>query len=566
MNKIVINYDQKRLEAVSEIANLVAVTAGPYGQNVEFIGGNAPMMFRDGYRVLDKFLPQDDLTLGVKYRMQEAAYRTVRTAGDGSTTTTILLRWIYENAISWIASQQNDAGLPVSRRDIANGIRYAAGWCLERLKEADKIDISTDEGKRLLKMVATLAGSNNEKIGDAIANLIIAVGRDGYVMTEYDQRATDLSYEIKSGYRMPFGLIHPSMLPKGRREVTIQNAFVAMSKDIITNIDNLRPIISAWREYCNREEKIFPLAVIAPGIDADAQATMINRTIAKDRPEYSAPMWGMLPEGRLPWFGVKVIADASVWEDLEAITGAKAFSSRENRSIKYFKPESAIVMPSVVLSMEESVLHINDEALADSGLVSRLREMATAADEPTQIESRIARLEGRVGVVRIPVHSQAMRYWASEVFEDAYLASISAIEKGIVPGAGKALCSLSAELTEKYEGGNSASFDAGVYAVIDALPFVVRHLLNNGGVPEQRVDQIAEGWFLTGGWGTIKMNDVQLSNLCGNVPIPAIMEDGRVSGVIDSAAAIAAAIQSAAEEAADWVETSQCVVPGSYKQ
>jgi chaperonin GroEL len=568
MNKEVLNYDAKRLDAVTDIASLVATTAGPYGQNVEFIGGESPLMIRDGYKVLQKFSPADDLMLGLKFRMQEAAYRTVRAAGDGSTTTTILMRWIYENAIDWIHEQkaeENNSPFPVSRRDIANGIRHAGKICVEALENADKIDITTDKGKSLLRMVATLAGSNDAQIGNAIAEIIIAIGKDGYVMTEYDPNIKEMSYEIKSGYTMPYGLIHNTMLPRGRKDITIQDAYVAVCKDLISTVDTLRPIIMAWKEYCQREQSIFPLVLIVPGIDADAMATILNRSMTEDRKGWENPIWSLLPGIRLPWFCVKVQAVNEVWEDIEAITGAKVFSSRENRSVKYFKPDSGIVMPSIVLSMEQSVLHINTEALETSGIVSRLKESLEGAEDRQALESRIARLEGRVGVVRIPVHSQAKRSWTAEVFEDAYLAAISAIEKGIVPGAGKKLISLGEKVGATRFKAVSPSYAAGLAAVGASLSNIFRTLLENGGVPVNRIEGIVNVLSQKDDWSTISLNDSMLSNLCGEVPIQAMLEDGRKTGVIDSAAAVSAAISSACEEVADWVETSKCVVPASYR-
>lgn len=569
MNKIVLDFDSKRRDAVSEIADLVATTAGPYGQNVEFIGRDFPVMIRDGYQVLKNFSPQDDLVLGMKLRMQEAAQRTVRAAGDGSTTTTILLRWIYDAAIQWIHGQDSDNGNPVSRREIARGIRKAGHLCVESLKKADKIDIKTKKGQKLLEMVATLAGSNNPDIGKSIAEIIIAVGADGFVMTEHDPKAEKVSYEVKSGYRMPFGVIHNTMLPRGKASFTIQDAYVAITKDMVSTIDMLRPIIEGWKTFCQRNQSIFPLVVIAPGIDADALATLINRTKAANPKAWEDPIWSLLPGDRLPWFGIKVSASNEVWEDIESITGAKVFSSRENRSVKYFKPESGIVMPSVVIGLDECVLHIDPESLESSGLVARLRELAETADDRSALEGRIARLEGRVGVVKIPVYSNANKSWSAEVFEDAYLAAVSAINHGICPGAGKQLIVLGEEIREylyQINGVSTPSFVSGVVSVIDGLGTVLRELLDNGGVPYERREALASRLASGDKWETILLDDAMLTNLHGNVPFDAMLSDGRATGVIDSAAAVSAAILSATDEAADWVETSQCVIPGSYKQ
>jgi chaperonin GroEL (HSP60 family) len=215
--------------------------------------------------------------------------------------------------------------------------------------------------------------------------------------------------------------------------------------------------------------------------------------------------------------------------------------------------------------MEQSVLHINPEALENSGIVSRLKESLEGAEDRQALESRIARLEGRVGVVRIPVHSQAKRSWTAEVFEDAYLAAISAIEKGIVPGAGKKLISLGEKIGATRFKAVSPSYAAGLAAVGASMSNIFRTLLENGGVPVNRIEDIVNVLSQKDDWSTISLNDSMLSNLCGDAPIQAMLEDGRKTGVIDSAAAVSAAISSACEEVADWVETSKCVVPASYR-
>ena len=102
--------------------------------------------------------------------------------------------------------------------------------------------------------------------------------------------------------------------------------------------------------------------------------------------------------------------------------------------------------------------------------------------------------------------------------------------------------------------------------MIDGLGTVLRKLLDNGGVPYERREALANRLASGDKWETILLDDAMLTNLHGNVPFDAMLSDGRATGVIDSAAAVSAAILSATDEAADWVETSQCVIPGSYKQ
>lgn len=546
MGKIVIDYDSQRLEAAREIADLVASTAGPYGQNVHHFSHDYPVMYRDGLKVIEKYNPNSTLGLGIKLLMAGAAGRTVRNAGDGSTTTTVLLRWIVENATEAIRLAEENKR-PVSRRGIANGIRKAGAACVKLLESADRIDIKTEKGQERLRQVATLAGSNDPEIGNAVADTIIAVGTDGYVITEYDPKIAAIETETRGGYRMPFGVISTSMLGH-RSSITLENAFVAIVKDALNTNEQISKILMAWKGYCDADEKMYPLVVLCPAIAADAQNIMLNR---RGKPGPNGE-----PGQLLPWFVVRVPAGNEVWEDLFAVTGAADLSGK---SVQYFTAKNGALVSNVVLSEKETVIHINDESLQKSGLVNRLSEVLKVAgdDEAPAIESRIARLEGRVGVIKIPVSTSAKRAWTGEVFEDAYRAAISAVKHGIAPGAGRTLCRLSMQLP--WDG--PVSEQVGIKAVYLALPQVTASLLRNGGVPNSIVDTII-GWAQANDvqWSTILLNDENLANLHDeNGWINAIV-DGRDAGVVDSAEVLKSAILAATGEAADWVETLNAIV------
>ncbi len=542
MAKIVENYDLKRLDAAVEIASLVARTAGPYGHNVHFFNGDSPVMYRDGFKVLQKYQSADPLTAGVKRLMEEAAFRTVSTAGDGSTTTTILLRWIYENALSAI-EQSGDA--MISRRAIAAGIRMAAEDCISLLEQSDRLDLSNPVHHKLLRDVATLAGSNDPVVGNAVADVILAIGTDGHVITEFDPKASAVSVELRPGYRFGAGVIHPSMLPVGRASVTVQDAFVAIVKDHINKNEDLIPtVIKHWKMYCDADEKMHPLVLICGGIDSDAMATMIHR-----RDQHG---------NRLPWYTIRVSGGPEAWEDLSAITGVKQISSREGRGLQYFTAKHAAHVPSMVLSMTETIMDINEEALEASGLVGRLKEQAAADTDPSLIEARIARLEGRVGVIKIPLTSGAQKSWASEVFEDAYLASVSAVKHGICPGGGRQLCKIAKYLESKI--GIYPSFDIGYQSVRNALDAITMTIMENGGITPEQVSDVVEMFTDTKQpWHTILFDEEAL--FAANAgQLTSLFKDGRKTGVIDSAEAIKAAIRSASDEAANWIETSSVVV------
>lgn len=547
MSKIVTDYDQKRQEVATEICDLVASTAGPFGGNVIFFNQGYPKMYRDGKKVLESYDPNDNVALGIKHLMHGAATRTVRAAGDGSTTTTILLTHIYNAAMQEIAKSKSS----VSRRAIAQQIRDAGAAAIEALSGAERLALETERGRKLLCDVATLAGGNDPEIGKVVSDVIIAIGIDGYVVTEYSPDVHEISVDYKGGYQMPFGVISKNLLPPGRASITLSDAFVALAKDHISTNEHLLKIIATWQRYCDADNKIYPLVLLCGGIDASAQATLMHRTIQPGS-------WKMMPQGGMaPWFCIRV-STADAWEDIEAITGVKAPSGREGRGIDYFTAANCTLMPSVVVGAKDSMLEINDASLEKSGIVSRLREMLEGAgdEEKAAIEARIARLEGRVGSIKIPFSSDAKKHWTAEVFEDAYLAAISAVKEGITPGAGKTFYILADHITARQPS------TVGSRSVRAAFESVLITILMNGGIPKVGVE-LAVDYYMNTCDGEFRGRVLPLNNetlsAIRDAHINSVIADYKECGVIDSAAVIKAAIQSATDEAADWIETPNAV-------
>ena len=537
MDKIT-EYDRDRFDISRRITELVASTAGPWGGNVHFFSGDNPKMYRDGMRVLENWDPKGLKEHGVKALMLEAARRTVRAAGDGSTSTTILLHAIYKNALALIEV----ADTPVSRREVGRGIRDAAKWAAEEIdKTAWRLDIADPAAEKTLRDIATLAGGNDPEIGDAIVDALLAVGVDGDINSEFDARVEKVTVETRPGYKLPFGVIHNSMLPNGRASVLVQDAFCAFIAESLNTNEQLSFILKAWSAYCEANGAIQPLVIFCAGIDAEALNTMIHRTNNKGQ--------------KLPWYCVRVQATAEIWEDLEAITGALAPNGKQGRSVAYFTAKHSVVIPKVILSEKTAVIDIDPEKLEASGLTYRLAEKIkeVSEDDAAPLRSRFARLEGRTGTIKVPIKTMANRSWIAEVLEDAYLAAKSAVKHGYCPGAGKSLCALVPDVLLPQ---NSSQL-IGAEAFTGSLIEVTVALLKNGGLPEDRAVSVSAQLTLDG-TKTICLNSDTQATLAagGNVPFV----DAKEFGIIDSAEALKSAILFAAEEAADWIETPNVVI------
>ena len=515
---MVTDYDKKRAEIAQEITDLVATTSGPYGTNVHVFTRQGVKMYRDGKKVLEAYQPKDLTGDGIKQLMLSAADRTVRKAGDGSTTTTILLNEIYRLALLQLDGRS-------SRRQVARLIRQEKASIIAYLREKAKVlSLGNPEDRRLLQHVATIAGNNDPQIGAVVSGVICDVGKDGYVVTEYDENVTDLCFETRPGYRLPHGILHATMLPTGRSRVQITDPVVAIVKQSLTTNEQLSKIVAAWSGFCQAQDGNLnrPLLIICTGIESEARNTAIMRSIGGQR---------------MPWYVVSAPGDFRMWEDLEAISGADMISGSEKKSVLYFTMKNAVIMPSVTIGVNETILPIDLQALQQNGLIERLKSLEADAstDQKAEIKSRIARLEGRVGVIKVPKATMARDSWTSEVLEDAYLASVSALEDGVLPGAGRAL---------------SACLSQGLYTPVRAaLPKVMETLLKNGANQSESIEMFVVQACRDFSDETISLDD------SFEVRIVNAFEDG----ILDSAAAVIAAVENACEEAADWIETPNCI-------
>lgn len=544
------NYYGLRADAAKEVADLVASTAGPYGSNVDIHTPNGLLMIRDGYKVLEQFNPKPGIIRAVAWRMMGAAHRTANSAGDGTTTTTVLISKIF----NWL---KNDITTG-SSREIARGIRQAANDAAFLLDSGTiDLDLSKDSGKKTLRHAATLAGGNDPVIGNNIADMLIAIGEDGHISVEWSDDIQQVDHQIKDGYRTHHGLVHKDLLPTGRMGIKLKDALVVLVNDPINTKAQANNVIKVWREYCRTENKVVPMILFCAHIDADAKSMMLHRTDVMTGDAVQAP-----------WYTV-VVNTVNAWDDLAAVTGAKVISSRHGRGAGRMSVDDCAIVDGISLSMTETIVEVNPDKLKESGLIDRLKETMQDTDEEQRdvTRKRIAQLEGRVGVIRVPRSTQAKASWYIEVIEDAVRAAKDAIKNGVSAGAGRTLIDVSVRMEALLEDNNlSESFKLGYMAVVESLYAITERLLQNGGVSDGMIGEVIE---------TMKSdtNSHNTINLSADA-LPALLAGGEdwgkfygpctENGVLDATGALISAVSASCNEVADWVETKYAAIPENY--
>tara|TARA_B100000214_G_scaffold342844_1_gene290921 strand:- start:91 stop:1683 length:1593 start_codon:yes stop_codon:yes gene_type:complete len=419
----IINFDilarDKLLEGVNILADAVCVTMGPLGMNVVIESpGNHPVVTKDGVTVAKAVRVKDSFrNLGIDV-VKEAASRTAETAGDGTTTATVIARSIFSEGLKMMA-----AGY--SSRDLIKGIKVSSEDIIKNISNISRPVDGSDE----IMNVATISANGEKEIGNLITSAVERLGVDGVITVETAKGfKSDLvvveGMQINRGYLSPYFVNDTEKM-----SVEFENPRILLCNQKISSIHKISHLL---------EESLrsgIPILIIANDVDGDAmQGLVVNSTrgnlkaCAIKSPGFGNARIGMVDDLSL-MLGTKVIdvVDDSIssisLEDLG--TCSKVTITRSSATfVDCVAPKSEI---------EERTKQLR-EALDDS----RISE-----DEEMVLRVRLARLAGGVGIIRVGGATEGELIERKDRVDDALSATQAAIDEGIVPGGG--ICLLAAE-------------------------------------------------------------------------------------------------------------------------
>ena len=430
---------------ITKLTQAVSSTLGASGKCVilEDSAGK-PMITKDGVTVAEAITLLDPVENMGATLLKEAARKTVREAGDGTTTATVLAHSILEEAYK-ISNK-------VSSRDLKNDISKTVKKVISYL---DKISIPVTGD--MIDQVATISTNNDPVLGKIIANAFRAVGKNGVVILE----PTDLSetvYELIDGVQYNRGL-------KNVHFVTNQDIKTAeLDKPLVllieSEVDNVRKIQNIL-EYAIKNNR--SLLIIA---DVDQQvlsALAMNKIKGNIKVNViDAPVYG--------------ISKKEVLDDLSILTGATVINEDLGDDIDLIEPEHLGECLKSVTSELDTILQIGSMPEAVLELISKLESDLKATKDPVliqKLEKRLARLSAKVAIVKVGANSEVELQEKQARVEDAICATKAAIKEGIVPGGGIALLNAAQNINA-----TSKSEEALLQAV--QAPF--RTILNNAGI------------------------------------------------------------------------------------
>ena len=406
---------QKLLNGANKLADAVASTLGPRGQNVIlYKRGAGPVITKDGVSVARVVELDDDYEQAAVEVLRQAALETERTSGDGTTTSTVLAR-----AILVAANKHITAG--ASSIDIKRGIDLAVEAICDKVTEMSQPVSSEEE----IRHVATVSANGDEAIGTLIASAVDAAGKDGAITIE-ESRSLETSMEITEGFQFDGGFVSPQFITDERRAaVDYRDCLVLVTDESLDNVEEVLPLL----ELVARDGR--PFILVAEEIEGQLLAALIINRMRNGMKisAIKAPRYG--EERR------------SILEDLALVTGATLISKDSGISLKNIKLEHLGCAKRIETNKRYTTIADGETDYDEldkrlSSLRAQL-EVTETIPEAERIQERITRLSSGVAVVRIGGATEIEVTEKKHRVEDALEAVRSAQEDGIVPGGGAAL-------------------------------------------------------------------------------------------------------------------------------
>ena len=451
------NAKQRIIYGVDKLTQAVKSTLGASGKCVIYEDARGkPVITKDGVTVAESVVLFDPVENIGATLIKEAARNTVREAGDGTTTATV----IAEALIKEVDRQGKDTSIRETKEGINSG--------LEKVNEyLEKVSVNI-EGD-MLESVSSISSNNDIALGKIIAEAYKEVGKDGVVLMEESE--TEKTYvELVDGVQMDVGLTSPHFTTDTEKQRAIlEDPLVLIVGSEIPNIRKIQKIL----EFVIKNKK--PLLIVAP-VDQQVKAALLMNKVKGNIKVNIID---------LPGFGP---TKQDTIEDLALLTGAKVINEELGDDLDLIDVDCLGKCEKSVTDDKNTVLTTYD--VADS-LDDRIEEVKKIIKNEKHAflkkkhEDRLAMLTGSVGIVRVGANSKVELKEKRDRAEDAIYATKAALKEGIVPGGGIALLNASDNISAK---------PGGEQILMEAIRAPFNVILENAGIENTNSNMNPDGY------------------------------------------------------------------------
>ncbi len=496
---------------LAKAAKAVKVTLGPRGRNVvleKSYGG--PRITNDGVSIAKEISFKDKFeNMGAEI-VKEVASKSNDIAGDGTTTTVVVLEALVDEGLGAMGTGANAMA-------VRAGMEKARDAAVKELKALAK----PVAGSKEVQQVAAIS-AESETLGTIIAETVEKVGKNGVVTVEESQ-GTELSYEVVEGLQIDKGYVSPYLVTNPERmEAEVKDALILITDKKISAVEDFLPLLEKVAQSGRKE-----LVIVAEDVEGQALTTLI---VNKLRGAFN------VVAVKAPGYGDK---KKEMLADIATVVGAQVISADTGITFENATLSMLGKAARVVAGKDTTVFVGGKGKKADIGArvaqLQALIEQTTSKFDQEKLQERIAKLSGGVAVIRVGAATETEMKYLKDKIDDAVKATKAAMEEGIVAGGGSAL----AKIAKKLEAGSaklSGDEKTGYDIVVRALEQPLRQIALNGGKDDAGtiVARVQEG---KAGAGYDAVADVIVEDMIGEGIIdPVKVTRGAVENAVSAAA------------------------------
>jgi chaperonin GroEL len=515
--------DARRLleVGVDKLANTVKVTLGPRGRNVVIEKKfGAPTVIADGVTIAKEIEVENRFENMGAQLIREVSSKTNDTAGDGTTTATVLAQAIFKEGIRNVAAGSNATQIKI-------GVEKAVNAIVEELTK-----VSTPvKGFKAIKQVATIS-ANDEELGELVAKVIDTVGKDGVVTVE-ESKSTETLFEIVEGLQIDKGFLSPYFVTDPTRmEAIYEEPLILFYEKKIGNVQDLIPML----EKVLRSGR--PFIIVAEDVENECLATLVLNRIRGNL---------SLAAVKAPGFGDRRKA---MLEDMAILTGGQFISDDLGMKLENVGVDMLGTCARIVITKETTtIVGGKGKKEAIEGRKKQIKQAIETTDssyDKEKLQERLAKLSGGVAVVKVGAATETALKEKKARIEDALAATRAGLEEGIVPGGGVALLQAGKVLEGlKLEGDEQI----GLNIIRKALEAPIRAIADNAGAE-----------------GSVVVERVRESKGLGFNAATLVFEDLAKAGVVDPTKVVRMALQNAASISGLLLTTEAIIADAPEKE
>ncbi|RWB29094.1 MAG: chaperonin GroEL [Mesorhizobium sp.] len=516
---------EKMLRGVDILANAVKVTLGPKGRNVILDKSfGSPRITKDGVTVAKEIELEDKFENMGAQMVREVASKTSDTAGDGTTTATILAQAIVREGAKAVAAGMNPM-------DLKRGIDKAVDAVVADLKSNARKVTRNDE----IAQVGAISANGDAEIGRFLAEAMEKVGNEGVITVE-EAKTAETELEVVEGMQFDRGYLSPYFITnQDKMRVELEEPYVLIHEKKLSNLQAMLPVLEAAVQSGK------PLLIIAEDVEGEALATLVVNKLRGGLKVAAV---------KAPGFGDRRKA---MLEDIAILSGGTAIS--EDLGIKLENVTLEMLGRAKKVLIEKENTTIVDGAGRKDEIQARISQIKAQIEETTsdydreKLQERLAKLAGGVAVIRVGGSTEIEVKERKDRVDDAMHATRAAVEEGILPGGGVALLRAAKALDNVAV--DNPDQKTGVDIVRRAIEAPVRQIAENSGAEGSIIlGKLRETTDFGYGWNA---QTNEFGDLYGQ-------------GVIDPAKVVRTALQGAASVAGLLVTTEAMVAEKPKKE